>query len=509
MGRVDAETVAEDSNADDPFARYLADEYKGIAGVEAAAEHLLRGRRGQVTLDRKGRTMPDGEIEAQDGRDVTLTLHAELQRRLYRLLKEAVLRIPESSGGVIVVLGVDAREVLALVSYPSYDPGRFDELYPVLRDDTERLPLRFRAVAGRYAPGSSVKPLVCLEALMSGQITLDTREECTGYLFEGQRDRWRCWKIHGTDQRKAHGAVNVVEALTGSCNVFMYRLGEKLGVDRLCRVFDMVGVGRPCGIGLPEEARGINPTPEWLMRHKNASVGRGTPRIFAIGQGEIAMTPVQVANLMATYADGKFRPVTLIRAGEPTPQWTLPARHEHLLAIRRGMYGVVNDPTGTAYKTARFENDRYVLCGKTGSATVHPWPTSYRIPYVDEHGEAGVAHVPAGARGPAVKRFKAEHPAATFDPSRVEVASRWPPNPPSGGDQHSHAWFGGFLQAIGADGRPDWSVTPRIAFAVLIEFGGSGGRTSGPLAKDVAAELLTVLGPDLDADYNASGYAER
>ena len=508
MGRVDAETVASDPNADDPFAKYRADEYMGITGVEAAAEQILRGRRGQITLDREGNVLDDEYVDPQDGRDVTLTIHAELQRRLYRLIGEVVQWIPESSGGVIVVVDVESREVLALVSYPSYDPSRFEEVYPLLRDDTEWLPLRFRAVAGRYPPGSMVKPLICLAGLMNGRITLDTREVCTGYLFEDQRNRWRCWKIHGTNQRKAHGSVNVVEALTGSCNVFVYRLGEKLGVDRICGAFDMVGIGRPSGTGLLEEVSGINPTPDWLMVNKGMTVTPGTARLFAIGQGEVAITPIQVANLMAVYANGRYRPLTLIRRGEPTPEWTLPARPEHILAIRRGMYGVVNDPGGTAYKYARFEDDHYVLCGKTGSATAHARPTSYRIPYVDEHGDATVTVVPAGALKPAIRRFKTEHPDAKFDPSEIEIADRWPPSPAPDGE-YSHAWFGGFLQAIGADGRPDWAVTPRLAFTVLIEFGGSGGRISGPLAKEVAAELVALFGPGLDVDSGTSGYLKR
>lgn len=509
LGRVDATHVADDPNADDPFAKYRADERVGISGVEHAAEQILRGRRGQVAQDRQGNLVEERCIEAEDGKDVTLTIHADLQRRLYRALGQAVEAIPESSGGVIVVLDVKSREVLALVSYPSYDPNRFVELYPALRDDTDRLPLRFRAVSSQYAPGSTVKPLTCLAGLMNGTITLDTRQVCTGYLFDDVRDRWRCWKIHGTNQRKAHGSVDVVEALTGSCNVFMYRLGEMLGTDRLCSVFDMVGIGKKSGIGLNEEAKGINPTPSWLMAHKNIRATPGTARLFAIGQGELSMTPLQVANLMATYANGRYRPVTLIRSETPTPEWIIPAIADHWAAIRRGIYGVVNDPEGTAYKYAHFEHDRWALCGKTGSASAHPWPTSYRIPYVAPEGVERVALIRAGTRIAATKRFIADHPQAVFDPAKVEVATRWPPHPPPPGEKFSHAWFDGYLQALDAAGRPDWSRTPRLAFAVLVEFGGSGGRTAGPLAKAVVAELLNVFGPALDTDAYAVGQARR
>lgn len=499
LGRVDADDVANDPNADDPFAKYRADELIGITGVEYTAERLLRGRRGRVVVDKAGAQV-EPIIEAQNGRDVTLTIHGTLQRKLYALLEEAVLQCAESPGGAVVVLDVASREVLALVSYPSYDATRFDELYSFLRDDTDRLPLRFRAVANQYAPGSIVKPLVCLAGLMGGGLGVDTHENCSGYLFPDQHDRWRCWEIHGTSARKAHGSINVVEALTGSCNVFMYRLGEALGVDSLCAAFDMFGIGRSTGIGLREEATGINPTPGWLARYRQSAVHAAHARLFAIGQGELAATPLQAANLMATYASGRFRPVTLVRTGRQTPEWTIPATGEQWSAIRQGIYSVVNDPEGTAYKHARFENDRYVLCGKTGSATAIRWPTAFSIPHLDLRGTPGTAVVRAGAKSEAIDRFTAMQPEATFDPADVRVAGEWPPHPPPDGDKYSHAWFGGYLQAVDGGGRPAWAVEPRIAFAALLEFGGSGGRRGGPLAKRVAAVLIEELGPDLDAD---------
>lgn len=497
MGRIDPDDVASDPEANDPFAEYRADERLGTSGVEYAAERRLRGRRGQITLDRDNTVIED--IEAEHGKDVTLTIHGPLQRRLYRLLGNAVHEHRASSGGAIVVLDVRTRNVLALVSYPSYDPSLFEELYTELRDDTDRLPLLFRAVSCRYPPGSTIKPLVCLAGLMNGRITPDSRENCTGYLSEENREAWRCWEVRGTSTRKAHGSINLVEALTGSCNIFMYRLGERLGVDRLCNTFDMAGVGRGSGIGLREDAAGINPTPGWLMANKHQSVAPGTARLFAIGQGELAMTPVQVANMMATYASGRYRPVTLIDTATPSPEWKLPATNDHWLAIRRGIYGVVNDPEGTAHKYVHFENDRFALCGKTGSATAHPWPTSYRVPYVDEFGVKGVIVVREGAKEPAIERFRREHPLWKFDPARVEVATRWPPDPSPDGDNYSHAWFAAFLQPLDAHRQPNWARGAPIAFAVLIEFGGSGAQTSGPLATQVAAEVLDVLDGQLDS----------
>ena len=503
MGRVSAADIESDPDADDPFACYLPDESVGVSGVEWLAESRLRGRRGRVTLDRDDDPIAGEDIVAQNGLDVALTVHGELQRRLFDLLADTVAEVPQSSGGAIVVLDVATREALALVSYPSFNPGRFDEDYATLRDDTERLPLRFRAVSSRYAPGSIVKPLVALAGLTAGIITTDSREDCTGYLFPEQTTRWRCWEIHGTSQRMAHGPVNLVEALRGSCNIYMYKLGQRLGTDRLCSAFDMVGVGRSSGIGLREENVGVNPTAEWMLTHKSTHPTASSARLFAIGQAEVSMTPVQVANLMATYASGRYRPVTLLHTDTSSPQWTLPGSSRDWRAIREAMFDVVNHPDGTATDFAKWENPRYALMGKTGSATANRWPTAFRLPYVDSTGREAVAVVKAGAASEAVERFARENPGATFDPDAVTVESRWPRIASPDGRDYAHAWFGGILQEIDSNGAPRWSAEPRVAFAVLVEFGGSGGRVSGPLARRVAETLVDVLGPELRADHSS------
>jgi penicillin-binding protein 2 len=493
LGAVSADDLADDPEADDPFSRYLPDDLRGVSGVEWLAERMLRGRRGRVTLDRNGETIGD-PIEHEPGEDAILTIHGPLQRRLYQLLAEHVAAIPRSSGGSLVVLDVNTREVLALVSYPAFDPARFDVDYEQLSDETERLPLSFRAVANRYAPGSIVKPLVCIAGLANGRITLDAREECRGHLLPDHPDRWRCWEIHGTDRRMAHGFIDVVEALRGSCNVYMYLLGERLGVDGLCNAFDMVGIGRSSGIGFREESVGINPTPDWLLNEKGTAVYPAHARLFAIGQGEISITPLQAAAIAATYATGWYGPLTILRHSGPKPRWTLPGTEAQWNAIRRGLHEVVNHPGGTAHKYAWFHNDRYALCGKTGSATAYSWPTAFRIPFTDSDGQARDAVIRAGARDPAIRRFQARYPDVPFDPTQITVAERWPRDAQKD-DDDAHAWFAGFLQPLGRDGRPDWNRSSSVAFAVLVEFGGSGGRVSGPIARAVAEELVQVLGP--------------
>ena len=497
---VDAGDVKNDPYGDDRLRRYLANETIGATGVELAAEDLLRGRRGRFQEDRKGNVLEDEP--ARSGDDVSLTIRYDLQQRLYDLMDSQLPRLPCSPGGAIVVLDVATREVLALVSYPGYDPNLFRTNYDDLRRDTIHMPLQFRAVANRYAPGSLVKPLTCLAGLSSGVIDLNTRLECTGYLFPDNPGAAgsKCWEVPGTGRRKAHGMINVTEALEGSCNIFMYRIGIAVGVDYLCSFFDMVGFGQPSGTDLREEVWGINPTPSWLNDKAGRSVQRADARFFAIGQGEVSVTPVQAADLMASYAAGASRKVCLIRGRGDNPQWELPGTAADWAAIHKGLYAVVNSPAGTAYKYARFVDDRYALCGKTGSATANPWPISYKVPYKDRDGNKAVTIMPAGSKYQAKGDFEMLHPGATCDVAGMTVLARYPDIPPLSGDKHAHAWFAGYLQRIDSAGQPMYQIPPRIAFAVLVEFGGSGGRASGPVAQQVARIILDTLGDDLDAD---------
>lgn len=513
-GPVAAENIANDPYRDDERRSYLGSERLGITGVECVAEDLLRGYRGRFQANRRGTILQD--IDAERGRDAHLTIRADLQDALYDLLADRLAELPYSTGGAIVVLDVATRDCLALVSYPGFDPSRFQADYDELRRDTLRQPLRFRAVANQYMPGSIVKPLTCLAGLDTGAITLDTHFDCQGSLFPEHPDRWRCWPDHNSGNRMRHGTVDVTNAIKHSCNVFMYHTGQDLGVERLTAYFDMGGIGHVSGTGLIEEAPGINPTPAWLAEAKDTAPTAGLARLYAIGQGEVCATPIQVANLMAAYASGANRHVNLVAELRDTRVWTLPGPDAQWSAIRRGLYGVVNDSDGTARRTAYLEpSSGYALCGKTGSAeVVSPWVVSYTIRYVDEAEREGVALIPASTKNEAVAEFVRQHPGCAFDFRDVEVAATWPDRLPEHGRHHSHAWFGGYLQPLSPSGTPLPGRTPPIAFSVLVEFGGSGGRVAGPIGRDAALKIIELLGPDLDADANAArasadGHADR
>ncbi len=502
LGAPNPDDLRNDPNADDMLSRLLPTERIGISGVERASEEQLRGRRGLFQRNRRGEVVQN--ILPSSGEDTTLTVRFDLQKALYELLDEMLPAVaPDSPGGSIVVLDVATREVLALVSYPGYDANTFRRQYNELRDDTIGTPLRFRAVANCYEPGSIVKPLTCLAGMGTGVIDAHTTIHCDGY-YDRQRylNSYRCWKSSATGQRKAHGDIPVADAIAHSCNVFMYHVGDRVGPDRLCNYFKMAGFGARTGTGLREEREGINPTPSWLMDNRNQSATRGHARNFAIGQGELVLTPLQAANMMALYASGEIRNVSLRRGSPDNVTWNMPVSATAWHSIREGLFRVTNDPSGTAHATAYWNNGRYALCGKTGSATTRPTPTHYRISYEDASGAPLSEVVPAKVKRHAAELFRARFPNARFDPAKdVSVESRWPPPKPDGSDEHhSHAWFAGYLQPLDSTGRPDYQALPPIAFAVLIEFGGSGGHTTGPVAKEISRVIVEVLGNDLDPD---------
>jgi len=494
------EGQTDDRTADREAHDYRTTDHWGVSGVERVAERLLRGTRGRYQETLKGEVVED--IPVENGRDVHLSIRSDLQQRLYRLMADEIAAIPDAPGGAIVVLDVQTREALAMVSYPGYDPDRFRADYNKLVRDTIRQPLRFRAVANHYSPGSIVKPLVCLAGLNSGVIALDTLIECQGYLNPSNRDAWRCWAPSGSSVRKRHGAINPTQAIKYSCNIFMYNVGQMLGVTRLCDVFSLAGFGR-ASTGLIEETTGIVPWPQWLQQ-RGRHAGDGKARHLAIGQAEVSITPIQAANLMAVYASGAYRPVTLVRELADGAVEPMPGAPAHWRAIRDGLFGVVNDTDGTAYGSAYWDNPRYALCGKTGSAQTGRKAIEYEALCVDGHGRERTIVLAADSRRFAEDRLQQmfrddAYAGYAFDRNDINVHAWWPRSEPAEGHLYSNAWFAAYLQEIGADGRPT-GRTPRIALAVMVEFGGSGGRVAAPIARKVAQIVVDTLGDTLDPD---------
>jgi cell division protein FtsI/penicillin-binding protein 2 len=489
LGAASLDRIAADPLRGDELRELVAGDACGISGVERLAELELRGVRGRVLRD-FDRTEIE-RIDPRRGNDVTLTIDADLQRRTLAILEEAVDASENPAGGSAVIIDVATREVLALVSYPVYSYEGYSENYARLIRDNRWQPTRFRAVANTYPPGSTCKVVALYGGLAEGVVNPRELIQCTGHFLSSQPNKFRCWiyNQYGT----THGPQNAEDAIRNSCNIFFYTVGDRLGVDRLGGWFSAFGLGRTQGTGLIEESPGIVPTSAWIAENRahDPRVRPADAWNYSIGQGEVLATPLQAANVAATMASGRWEPVKLVRdhhgdvvggeAGRPVA-----FDESHMRLLRGGMWRVVNEPGATAHR-ARLESDDYVMCGKTGSAQAQPRPIKRRwfLEWPDGRRETvigGLIEEDVLARYPADDR-------PTI--AGYRTYERYPA-PDVDGELPAHAWFIGFTQPKGTPrgAAPTGSV---YALAVIIEYGGSGGRVAGPVAKTIA-ELLVERG---------------
>jgi cell division protein FtsI/penicillin-binding protein 2 len=376
---------------------------------------------------------------------------------------------------------------LALASYPVYAYDRFSADYGDLVRDARRTPTRFRAVNGLYPPGSTCKAITLVGALAEHETTPHERIHCTGHLLPNRPHMFRCWIYNdfGTthDASRNSAGLNGAEAIQNSCNIYFFRTGARLGCERLCHWFKRFGLGRTQGTGLIEESAGILPTRERLGRPYQPSDAWN----FAIGQGEVTATPLQVANVCATIAAGHWAPVSILRAASDEAATRLHGEPDFdpaaLRELRKGMWRVVNERLGTAY-SRRLKRDDYVLCGKTGTAQAVPQPTEYRYTFEWPDGRREVVHayLESDARRTAIAKWGG-------DPERVgkHTSRRYPDL--LRGELSSHGWFMGYTQR--ADVPPGAAPRGRVyAIAVVIEYGLSGSRAAGPVATTLAEYVL-------------------
>jgi penicillin-binding protein 2 len=343
----------------------------GQSGIEKVYDRLLSGEDGarRVVVNSVGREIRTlEEIDPLEGTRLRLTIDADVQRaveeafRAYGYNGAAVLLDPASGG------------VLALTSLPAYDPNAFASgidraTWNALSSDALR-PLNDRAIQGRYSPGSTFKMVLAAAALEEGVVTPETRIRCSGAAtFYGRS--FRCWNPAG------HGAVDVREALERSCNVYFYTVGNALGVDRIEKWATRFGLGVKSGIDLPSEVTGLVPSTAWKQRATGERWYPGETISVSIGQGQVSVTPVSMAVMIATLANGGVRVTPhLLKAVDegtgwrdvppPPPQAATRLKPETDAAIREGLWMVVNR-AGTGNR-ARMHG--YDVAGKTGTAQV-------------------------------------------------------------------------------------------------------------------------------------------
>lgn len=358
---------------------YAIEDVVGRNGVEAAFENILRGTPEKIleTRDAK-RTLRSTEKlhNAVAGEKLALTIDYDLQKTIGDALERKIreLGIARTFGAAAVAMDPRSGDVLAMVSIPDYDPNVFvnkasgnDEKVTALLADTKN-PLFNRALSGVYPPGSTVKPLVATAALAENIIASTEKifapsEIVVPSVYDpGIVWTFRDWRYHGW--------VNMREAIAYSSDVYFYTVGggygarTGLGPELLARWFEKFGLGKRFGIGLPGEAKGLVPTPEWKENTKGEQWYIGNTYHEAIGQGDLLVTPLQLATAISAVVNGGtlFQPRFLMSSPSRIIQERI-ADDALLSIVRSGMQDAVR------YGTAKLLNDLPVSSGaKTGTA---------------------------------------------------------------------------------------------------------------------------------------------
>lgn len=410
VGKINAEEFVQEK--DNGYRR--TDEI-GKTGIELSWETALRGQPGRrlVEVDASGNetTIYSEELPVK-GSTITLAIDLELQKAAEKYLSDEMALIGKKKGSVIV-MNPNNGEVLTLISLPSYDSNLFSggidkDSYAALSEDPNQ-PLFPRAVAGEFPSGSTFKPYVASAALAEGVITSTTTFLSTGGLAIGQ---WFFpdWKAGG------HGVTDVRKAIAESVNTFFYIIGggydtfTGLGVERIVTNAALFGFGTATGIDLPSEGNGFLPSKDWKETAKGERWYVGDTYHLAIGQGDLLVTPIQMAVALSAVANGgtKYQPHVARAIDEQIilPQGTSlsPALKDAIEIVREGMRQTVIE--GSA---RRLNSLSIPVAGKTGTAQIggteetHAWFTGF-APYdnpeiavvvlIEEGGEGSSTAVP-------------------------------------------------------------------------------------------------------------------
>lgn len=379
IGEVSATELPQLNRTED---RYKLGDNTGKFGIEQKLEDTLRGEDGEklvevdalgrIKLERKsGGRVFNSEIEksATPGKNVVLTIDQDLQNAAVKAFGDKI--------GAVVAVDPQTGEILSMLSRPSFDPTEFSRGIPSALWNklisNENRPLRDKTIQDHYPPGSVFKTITAIAGLEEGVIDENTRFSCSGSLQVGNRP-YHCHKKGG------HGEVGIYQALVKSCDVFFYRVAQRLkSVDDLATWAFHLGLGRRTGIPLAREVPGLIPTEEWKRKRYNQPWNMGETLSVAIGQGAVLTTVLQLANTYASIANGgtQYRPYFVKRIESIEGKILSESKPEVLdrtrlkpstyTAIRKALWGVVNDPGGTAFSQRLPGMD---FAGKTGTAQV-------------------------------------------------------------------------------------------------------------------------------------------
>ncbi len=365
--------ISEEELDDPQFAKYDPGQVIGKFGIERQYNDSLTGVDGQrqVVVDNRGQvhqvlaTKP-----ATPGKDLKLTVDLDLQAvaelSMDSGLNEAPLHVDHKNGAV-VALDPNTGEVLAMVSRPTFDPNRFaghikTKDWKEINDNPDH-PLLNRAIQDAQSPGSTFKPIMAIAGLETGTIDSEWTVHCAG----GASFFGRYYKCH---LKSGHGTVSLHKGIVDSCDVYFYNVGNKMGIDNIAYYADIMGYGKTTGIDLPGERTGLVPSTAWVMRTQHHKWYAGDTISVSIGQGELTVTPLQLARAFAGLSvGGVWRRPHLTKdapaAADKPVEW--PIQPKNVKDVVSGMYGVVNEGGGTGVRAAI---PGIAVCGKTGTAQV-------------------------------------------------------------------------------------------------------------------------------------------
>jgi penicillin-binding protein 2 len=405
---------------------YRPGDFCGKLGIERAYDDKLRGINGgrEIEVDARGRMRH--ELESRDpipGHTVVLNIDKDLQRIGYEELAA------KQKTGAVVALDPRTGAVLALVSYPSYDPNAY--VGGISREDLKALnsnkqkPQINRAVYSAVAPGSTFKLITAAAGLETGKIDTHSGDFCSGSISLG-RWRKRCHK------RGGHGHVDFTDAIAKSCDVFFYHLGQNLGPETMAAFARKFGLGSKSGIDLPYvDKAGTVPDPEWKRKRKDVWVGGDTVDM-AIGQSALGCTPIQMCNAVAAIANGGtlYKPQLVKTMIDRQSTGDGPAKQE--------MTPIVERKVGVSQRTLS-----QII--KAMEAVMEPGGTGHAssIPGLRIAGKTGTA-----------QRY----------------------------NKKDNAWYVGFAPV----------ENPQIAICVFVEEGGHGGETAAPIARKLFAHYFHI-----------------
>lgn len=393
---------------------YSSSDLIGKTGIEYVFEEYLKGKNGTKQIDMAVDGTTTAEYiskEAVSGSDIVLTIDANLQKIAENALASNIQKIAtggfgkayNATAGACVVMNVNSGEVLAMASYPDYNPEDFvggisTEAWNNYTNNPSK-PLVDKAVQNSYSPGSTFKMITAIAGLESGVINLNTKINDTG-VYKKYGISMNCW--YYTDYHRGHGWVNVSDAIEKSCNYFFYETSDRMGIDKLAQIARYFGLGGKTGIELQGETTGVLASKETKskMHPNDPNWNPGNTLNASIGQGDNEFSPLQMARYISMLANGGRKiDVSIVKtirnadgsevSKEEINQFVnkklgleednsgdMEINRDYLSAVLQGMKSVTSDSGGTAY--VRFKNFNISVGGKTGSAEapgnlVHAW----------------------------------------------------------------------------------------------------------------------------------------